>query len=243
MIYNYDGSLDGFFTVIFEKYKEIGKCEISQKVCQQNFLASEFVESDPIKAQRVINTIKENMGYDFFSDLIKVFKSNNENKEEIIAITIKSTLLFGNVYLVSAKKSAVAFSKIVKNFNHEVHAYKGLLRFREIQDGFLLGEIEAANDIIWHLAYHFVKRMPNEKFIIYDKNRKKAIISEKASCEEVEILDLDPEETRSEKIFKEAWLGFYKAIGIEERKNYKLMVNNMPKKYWKYLPEKNNSSI
>lgn len=40
-------------------------------------------------------------------------------------------------------------------------------------------------------------------------------------------------------IFKDAWRGFYDAIGIDERKNKKLMQANMPKKYWKYLPEKN----
>lgn len=49
---------------------------------------------------------------------------------------------------------------------------------------------------------------------------------------------MDAIETDEEKIFKEAWIGFYNAIGIDERKNYKLMVSNMPKKYWKYLPEK-----
>lgn len=37
MIYYYDGSIDGLFTVIFEKYKEIGKCEIKTKTDQMNF--------------------------------------------------------------------------------------------------------------------------------------------------------------------------------------------------------------
>ena len=37
MIYYYDGTFDGFFTVIFEKYQEIGKCEIKTKTDQVNF--------------------------------------------------------------------------------------------------------------------------------------------------------------------------------------------------------------
>ena len=35
------------------------------------------------------------------------------------------------------------------------------------------------------------------------------------------------------------WLRFYDSIAIDERKNEKLRIQNMPKKYWKNLPEMN----
>lgn len=239
MIYYYDGSIDGLFTVIFEKYQEIGKCEIKTKTDQVNFLESETIKTDIVKAQRVITGIRENIGEEFFENAFKVFKSNHPKKEEILAITIKSCLIYGNVYLSSPKKAAVTFRSIVKNFNHEIHAYKGFVRFREIQDEYLLAEITPENDILIHLTLHFLRRMPAEKFIIYDKNRQKASVCEFGSYEELEILEMDAVESQKEVIFKDAWRGFYDAIGIDERKNKKLMQANMPKKYWKYLPEKN----
>lgn len=239
MIYYYDGSFDGLFTVIFKKYQEIGKCEIKTKTDQVNFLESEMIKTDIVKAQRVLTGVRENIGEDFFEDAFKVFKSNHPRKEEILAITIKSCLIYGNVYLGSAKKVAVAFRSIVKSFNHETHAYKGFTRFREIQDGYLLAEITPENDILLHLTQHFFKRMPAEKFIIYDKTRNKASLCEHGNYEEIEILEMDAVDSEKEAIFKDAWRGFYDAIGIEERKNKKLMQANMPKKYWKYLPEKN----
>ena len=242
MIYNYDGTFDGLMTVIFEKYQEIGKCEISKESKQVNFLESELVETNLVEAQRVITSIKDNIGDEFLADAYKVFKSKDDTKEEIIAITIKSCLVYGRIYLGSSKKTAVKFRQIIKNFNHEVHTYKGLVRFREIQDNYLLAEIEPENDILEHLTPHFLKRMPKEKFLIYDKNRKKASLCEKGSREIVEILEMNGVDSKEEEIFKDAWKGFYKAIGIEERKNQKLMVSNMPKKYWKYLPEKNEIS-
>lgn len=238
MIYNYDGTYDGLMTVIFEKYKEIGKCEITKESEQVNFLESEFVETNLLEAQRVITAIKDNIGDEFLADSYKVFKSKDESKEETIAITVKSCLVYGRIYLGSSKKAAVKFRQIIRNFNHEVHTYKGLARFREIQDNYLLAEIEPKNDILEHLTPHFLKRMPNEKFIIYDKNRKIASLCQKGSWEIVEILKMNGVDSKEEEIFKEAWQGFYKAIGIEERKNQKLMISNMPKKYWKYLPEK-----
>ena len=238
MIYNYDGTYDGLMTVIFEKYKEIGKCDIRKESEQVNFLESKFVKTNLLEAQRVITAIKDNIGDEFLADSYKVFKSKDESKEETIAITVKSCLVYGRIYLGSSKKAAVKFRQIIRNFNHEVHTYKGLARFREIQENYLLAEIEPKNDILEHLTPHFLKRMPNEKFIIYDKNRKKASLCEKGSWEIVEILEMIGVDSKEEEIFKDAWQGFYKAIGIEERKNQKLMISNMPKKYWKYLPEK-----
>jgi len=35
------------------------------------------------------------------------------------------------------------------------------------------------------------------------------------------------------------WKKYFKSMAIEERKNLKLQQQNMPKKYWKYLVEKN----
>lgn len=239
MIYYYDGSFDGLFTVIFEKYHEIGKCEISVKTDQVNFLESEEIETDLVKAERVIKSVKDNIGEDFFADCYKVFKTKFEDKEETIAVTIRGCLTYGNMYLGSSKKGAVAFRSYIKNFGHEWHAYKGLTRFREIQDNYLLAEIEPEHDILQHVTSHFLDRMPAEKFIIYDKNRKKASLCINGNYEEVEILEMEAVESAREEIFREAWIGFYDAIGIEERKNHKLMISNMPKKYWKYLPEKN----
>lgn len=239
MIYYYDGSFDGLFTVIFEKYQEIGKCEIKTKTDQVNFLESETIKTDLVKAERVITGIKENIGNEFFENAFKVFKSNHPKKEEVLAITIKSCLIYGNVYLSSPKKAAVTFRSIVKNFNHETHAYKGFTRFREIQGSYLFAEIAPENDVLLHITQHFLKRMPAEKFIIYDKNRNKASLCEFGKYEEIEILEMDAVDSEKEAIFKDAWIGFYEAIGINERKNKKLMQANMPKKYWKYLPEKN----
>ncbi len=238
MIYNYDGTFDGLMTVIFEKYQEIGKCEISKESEQVNFLQSELVETNLPEAQRVLMFIKDNIGDEFLSNVYKVFKSKDDTKEETIAITIKSCLVYGRIYLGSSKKAAVKFRQILRNFNHEVHTYKGLARFREIQENYLLAEIEPENDIIEHLTPHFLSRMPNEKFIIYDKNRNIASLCEKGSWEIVEILEMNGVDSKEEEIFKDAWQGFYKAIGIEERKNHKLMASNMQKKYWKYLAEK-----
>lgn len=76
---------------------------------------------------------------------------------------------YGYNFINSSDKIAVQFNSLCKYSTRELHAYKGLLRFKEIQDNFLFAEFEPNNDILELLTYHFKNRLRNEKFVIYDK--------------------------------------------------------------------------
>ena len=238
----YDGTFEGFLTVIFTSYKEIFKVKIESEKDQISFLDQKYIKTDFEKAKRVEDSIKKNISKEFYYDIKIAFKSDYKNKDTIIARLIKLSFLKGEKITKSTNKYAIAFNKMVKNYGREAHAFKGLLRFKEIQEGFLFGQYESHNDILEDLSRHFLQRMPKEKFVIYDKNRNKAFVSIYGNFEVVEILNLDIKESKKEEFFQNLWIGFYDAIAIKERKNKKLMIENMPKKYWKYLPEKNRKN-
>ena len=225
----YDGSLEGFLTVIFIFYKELFKIRIECENNQISFFDQTFIKTEYDKAGRVENSIKKNISKEFFYQIKIAFRSDYKNKDIIIARLIKLSFLKGENIINSTNKYAIAFNKMIKNYTSEAHAFKGLLRFREIQEGFLFSEYESHNNILEDLSRHFLRRMPKEKFIIYDKNRKKAFISIYGNVEVVEVLNLDIEESDQEKFFQNLWIGFYDAISIKERKNKKLMISNMPK--------------
>lgn len=235
----YDGTFEGFLTVIFTQYKEIFKIKIEREKDQISFLDQKYIKTNFEKAKRVEDSIKKNISKEFYYDIKIAFKSDYKNKDTIIARLIKLSFLKGEKIIKSTNKYAIAFNKMVKNYSREAHAFKGLLRFKEIQEGFLFAKYESHNDILEDLSRHFLQRMPKEKFVIYDKNRNKAFVSIYGNFEVVEILNLDIKESKKEEFFQNLWIGFYDAIAIKERKNKKLMIENMPKKYWKYLPEKN----
>lgn len=235
----YDGTFEGFLTVIFTSYKENFKVKIESEKDQISFLDQKYIKTNFEKAKRVEDSIKKNISKEFYYDIKIAFKSDYKNKDTIIARLIKLYFLKGEKIIKSTNKYAIAFNKMVKNYSREAHAFKGLLRFKEIQEGFLFAKYESHNDILEDLSRHFLQRMPKEKFVIYDKNRNKAFVSIYGNFEVVEILNLDIKESKKEEFFQNLWIGFYDAIAIKERKNKKLMIENMPKKYWKYLPEKN----
>ena len=239
----YDGTFEGFLTVIFTQYKEIFKIKIESEKDQISFLDQKYIKTDFEKAKRVEDSIKKNISKEFYYDIKIAFKSDYKNKDTIIARLIKLSFLKGEKITKSTNKYAIAFNKMVKNYSREAHTFKGLLRFKEIQEGFLFAKYESHNDILEDLSRHFLQRMPKEKFVIYDKNRNKAFVSIYGNFEVVEILNLDIKESKKEEFFQNLWIGFYDAIAIKERKNKKLMIENMPKKYWKYLPEKNRKNL
>lgn len=238
----YDGTFEGFLTVIFTQYKEIFKIKIESEKDQISFLDQKYIKTNFEKSKRVEDSIKKNISKEFYYDIKIAFKSDYKNKDTIIARLIKLAFIKGEKITKSTNKYAIAFNKMVKNYGREAHAFMGLLRFKEIQEGFLFGQYESHNDILEDLSRHFLQRMPKEKFVIYDKNRNKAFVSIYGNFEVVEILNLDIKESKKEEFFQNLWIGFYDAIAIKERKNKKLMIENMPKKYWKYLPEKNRKN-
>lgn len=236
----YDGSFDGLLTAIFEYYPKLERITIKTNDNQLGFLDDTFIKTDYLKSDRVKNGVIENFGYSIMRDFETIFKSKFNNKENIIARCVKGLYKNGLNYLNSAEEPAIEYRRIIKNYWSENHDYKGLLRFRSIQEGFLYAEFEPENDILESLVPHFKRRMPNEKFLIFDKSRKKAAITILGQTEYVEVIELTPEDSPEEEIFKEAWRKFYDAVSIKERENNKLMISNMPKKYWKYLPERND---
>lgn len=238
MKYIYDGSFEGLFTAIFEAYSVIENVNFSTESEQVNFFEDIHTRTDLEKYERVKKSIIEKFSKRFFNELVIIYHSDNLKKADVIAKCVKGVYVHGIKYLNSVNEEAVLYRKILKNFGSENHDYKGLLRFREIQDGFLFAEFTPHNDILKFITPHFLRRMPNEKFVIYDVRRNTAAFCVEGKCEFMEVEQIAAEDSEREKFFKSAWQKFYSTVGIDERKNTKLMVLNMPKKYWKYLPEK-----
>lgn len=74
---------------------------------------------------------------------------------------------------------------------------------------------------------HDIKR---NIYAFYDKN-KYYIISDK----ELKLLNI--EYSKNEKDIQNMWCNFYKVVAIKERKNERVRMNFMPKKYWENIIE------
>lgn len=225
-------------TVIFELYEDIERAKFMPDDQGSLFDTKVFIPTDMEKATRVIKSLKEKFSGRFMREVIAVFLSCDINKEDILIRTIKGVFQHGYGFIFSSEKAASEFRRIRRSVLSENHSYKGLLRFKEVEGGVMLAEFAPKNDILTLIVPHFVKRLPTINFVIIDVKRGAAAMHMDGKVEFLELKSLDYTISEREKFFEEAWKDFYKTIAIDERHNEKLMISNMPKRYWRYLTEK-----
>lgn len=245
--YIYDGSFDGLLTIVFD-------CYVS-KTIPSRIITSEFeidlfckyisIKTDEQKAIRIYNGIAKNISYHALATAYNVFLSNIQNKE----IDIVKYLLLG--FKIGNKIDHLLTNDIVLNMEKtkkrvfgEYHRLCGLVRFIKLKNGMFYAKIHPDNNVLELLGHHFISRLPNENFIIHDKKRNIALLYNTkeyliTEASNIKITSLSEEEL----YYQNLWNCFYHTIGIKERKNSRLRMQFMPKKYWQDLIENVESNL
>jgi probable DNA metabolism protein len=95
---------------------------------------------------------------------------------------------------------------------------------------------------------YFTDRFADQKWLIYDVKRRYGYYYDLKTAAEV---TLDNDEhllngkledalmAQDEKLFQEMWKEYTISLTIKERLNPKLQRQHMPRRFWKYMPEKN----
>ena len=240
--YVYDGSFEGLLSIVFDCYikKVIPIRIVSKDMLEPNFLEQiEEKITDHEKAKRIFDGIVKNISYETLYNSYYAFLSDDKEKE----INILKYLLNG--FAIGPKINTMLSVDFVfkvysmrKRMLFESHRLKGLLRFIEIRDNLFYASIHPDNNVVENLGHHFIKRLPTQHFIIHDKNRNIAFIY---NTKEYQIIDSSnlsiPTISKNEKKYQELWTIFFKTIAIKERKNSRLQMQYMPKKYWQDLIE------
>lgn len=179
-----------------------------------------------------------------FKIIYYVYLSNDENKELIIYYFILNTFKYKNKIIYMRNLKCVSESlRIERYVSRENHKFKGFTRFKELNNNVLYAKINPTNNIIILLVNHFKNRLKNECFIIHDEKRNIYAFYDKnkyyiVDSKELKLLNIEYSE--NEKNIENMWCNFYKTIAIKERKNERVRMNFMPKKYWENIIEMRN---
>ncbi len=244
--YIYDGSFRGLLTVIYEGFK--AKKVPRSIVTNENYQPSLFkdsleIESEDKKADKVSSSLKNKISQKAYKDVYHAFLSEMTG----IELNIYRYLLYCFKQNVDDKyKGRTEAGKKVKSAASKVrkerHRFKGLLRFRELENGTLYAPYKPDYNITGLLAPHFAGRLATENGVIHDKKRDIAAFFSRGEWELVNSSEIPcPRENsmaKAEENYQQLWQNFFENIAIEERKNPELQKNLMPKKYWEYLIEK-----
>jgi len=257
--YQYDGSFYGMLCCVFESFE---KKEIPIQISADGgslFLARNIV-TDETKAKRVLKGVLDKIGADALEYVRLVYLASIQHKELALIHFIKEGFKKGRRFIEEIRtnfgpnKRVIAKSecddglfrvqKGVDLLLLEKQRFIQFIRFSEVGEaGAMVAVIEPEHNVLSLLIDHFVSRFLHENFLIYDKTHGFGLIyaDKEVSIERMEGYVMPPL-SDEEKEYRRLWKMFYDTIGIEERKNERLRMGFMPKKYWKNMIEMDDSN-
>ncbi|MDR1453975.1 MAG: TIGR03915 family putative DNA repair protein [Candidatus Margulisbacteria bacterium] len=242
MLFVYDGSLEGFLTAVFEAYRLKIVPEIVTAENYQKGLFDEIqqITADPAKAARVSAKLRE---LEIFYNVQCCYLSSFPDKEKIIFNYVRKTLSAGRSLDGNYADPDIASAlECLRRVAREAERLKGLLRFQELSDGSFYAACEPDHGVLPLLAGHCRARFSAQNWLIHDVRRGLALIYQDCQLNlfsAVDLQDARGKYSARESHYQELWKTFWRAVAIQERKNPKLQRQFMPKRYWKYLVEKN----
>jgi probable DNA metabolism protein len=248
---DYDGSFEGLLTAIFEIYEY--KIATPFICVEGNASGSLFGEThhvitDKIKAQRVYKKLQEKLTLNAQRQLYKAFLSETKEVENLLYRYIR--------YAIDNKQGiennfihpdVLQLQQLSRKVDREKHRMEAFVRFQLTKDQLYYAIIQPDFNVLPLIQKHFKERYADQCWLIYDSRRKYGLYYDKNAVTEVQInfeADLNNEAAKQniydedELLYQHLWQQYFSSVNIKARKNMKLHIQHMPKRYWRYLTEK-----
>lgn len=248
--YSYDGSFCGFLSVVFDCYQS--KRDPLSISTYQEFSCPLFaeevrIEADETHAQRVWNGLKSKSEQSA-ERVYRIFLSEDKSVPLLLYQYIK--LVFSSNQQIDsnfANPTILSIDKWFRSITREAQRALMFIRFQKLADGTWFAAYEPQYNILPLVTEHFQNRFADQKWIIYDTARKFGYYYDLQTVNEVtfaletglqasqlpsSMLDAD------ELLYQALWQDYYQATNIAERRNTKVHVQFLPKRFWKNLTEK-----
>jgi probable DNA metabolism protein len=250
----YDGSFEGLLTAVFEIYEyKISQPQILNSTMAAGSLFGEMhhVKTDAVKAKRVLKKLKDKLTPNAFSQLYKTFLSELKDIENVlyryIAYVLASKIAVENDY---TNADVLRLQQVSRKVHREKHRMEAFVRFQLTKDELFYCIIQPDFNVLPLISNHFEKRYADQRWLIYDGLRKYGLYYDLEKTEEVSLnfsADMNDQTAlktifdEKEELYQKLWRQYFSSVNIAARKNMKLHIQHMPKRYWRYLTEKRGS--
>jgi probable DNA metabolism protein len=195
------------------------------------------IQTDETATRKLMKRIRSDISPEAVRHVMYALLSELPNLDMTLYFYLREALIRGKeIDRWHANPHVKKVHEVSRKVGSEIHRLKGLLRFRELDDGTLWAPVEPDHQVLLPLVHHFRRRLPGERGIIHDLRRNLAIGWD---CDGVDYLeppaDFQPSET--EETVQELWQTYFKSATIRERINPRLQRQCMPVRYWKWLTE------
>lgn len=242
-IYITDGTPDCFYTAVFAACTD-RDCIVTSAKDFQLPLGARLVEvaTDEEKCGRVRKKLRAIDGGALRE--ISLILRRGCAEREMLALRYIRLLIEKNAPVrgMLSHPAVLEASDAIKKVTGEAHNFTGFLRFMEGENGVFYAPFSPDNDILDLILPHFLRRLANQPFVIHDVTRRKAALYNTRDCV---IADTDERVSVAlseyEQGFQNLWKEYYRSVNIAQRPHEKQMKGYMPVRYWKFMPEKQDT--
>lgn len=247
----YDGTFEGWLTAVFHiydhKYEEV---DITTNNRLQNNIFGKFhlVESQKEKSERVLSGLKTKLSSGAIKQLYSAFLSEEVCMENNLLKYVQYAFLSKqNIEKDFSNQFVLYVAETAKKVHREKHRMEAFIRFQLTKDQIYYAICEPDFNVLPLIENHFLKRYADQKWLIYDATRKYGLFYDLQKVEEIQLVFSESNNygknitsifDENEILYQDLWKNYFKSINIVARKNTKLHIQHMPKRYWKYLTEK-----
>ena len=270
-VYVFDNTLDGLLTAVFDSFFLHQQPEMLLGEGEQLPLFADephVVVTDSGKAARVWKGLEKHLSVEglrmiavswlseertlnqpLFNFICKVFRQK-------VGDSSSSATDYLSLERNASDADVLAVRNSCRRVLHEQLRMKQFTRFQKAKDGTYLAVVSPDHNVLSLITHHFQDRFNDQPWLIYDAKRHYGYYYD-GSAEPIHITfedesavpfdltngKLDDEVlSENDKIFQDLWRTYFKAICIKERMNPKKQLSDMPRRYWKYMTEKNSSN-
>ncbi|MDP4186395.1 MAG: TIGR03915 family putative DNA repair protein, partial [Bacteroidota bacterium] len=242
----------GLLTAVFDSYslKIIPDILVSQKEYQDYLWANKFeINTDIGKAERVWKGLEKKLSSKNINLPFRIFLSEENDNTRLLFDFIRLVFDshhnietdYGNPVILTARQ---AERKVLQ----EACRMLQFVRFQKTGDDIYFSGITPAFDVLPLIVRHFEDRFADQKWVLYDMKRDYGFYYDLKGITEITLrekqFDSSNGELHSDTVaeneifYQRLWKNYFDHICISERINPKLQKNHMPRRYWKFLPEK-----
>lgn len=244
----FDGTWTGLLCCVFEIYER--KIGLASLKTDKNFQPDAFgiairVVSIESNAKRVWTGLAKRISKKALGQLYSCYLSGLANIENVICDFVR--LAFDSQESPEgayAIPTVLRVKQVDRMVHREKHRMEAFVRFQLAKDNLYYACIDPDFNVLPLIARHFKNRYADQRWLIYDLKRKYGIYYDLEVVSEVQLEQMSNESLpwdllhSDEQLYQLLWKDYFKHVNITERKNLKLHLMHVPRRYWKYLTEK-----
>ena len=254
MIYSFDGTIDGLLTAVFEAFSLHEEPEQLLKegdalplFCDYNYQ----VTTDEEKAKRVWTGLEKRLSREALKLISVSWLSELQELNTPLFLYICKVFRQGDISRNFADPDVLTVTNIARRVLHEQLRMKQFIRFQKAKDGTYLAVVSPDHNVLPLITDHFSDRFNDQPWLIYDARRHygfhydgQQVIRITFEDEGAVPFDLTNGKLQTDvlssddQLLQDLWRTYFKAICIKERMNPRKQLKDMPRRYWKYMTEK-----